>query len=63
MSGLDSLIMFLQQRRQTYGDQIDMDMVKTAFLDKEIAKKQVMVDSISASWRVQARARYYDESL
>jgi len=40
MSGLDSLIVFLQQRRQTCGDQIDMDMAETAFLNKEVPRSK-----------------------
>lgn len=48
MAGLDSLIAFLQQKRKTCGDQIDMDTKEIAFLNKEIAKKQAMVDKITA---------------
>ena len=46
MAGLDSLIAFLQQKRKTCGDQMEMDAAEIAFLNKEIAKKQAMIDRI-----------------
>jgi hypothetical protein len=48
MAGLDSLIAFLQQKRKTCGDQMEADAAEIQFLNKEIAKKQVMVDRIKA---------------
>merc|ERR1712100_342602 len=68
MAGLDSLIAFLQQRRKTCGDQIDMDNAEIAFLNKEIAKKQLMVDRISAHHREckserDIMVKAYDESI
>ena len=68
MAGLDSLIAFLQQRRKTCGDQIDMDKAEIAFLDKEIAKKQLMVDRIQAHRAECKRERdvmvkAYDDSI
>jgi hypothetical protein len=68
MAGLDSLIAFLQQKRKTCGDQIDMDSAEITFLNKEIAKKQLMVDRISAHHREckherDVMVKAYDESI
>jgi hypothetical protein len=68
MAGLDSLIAFLQQKRKTCGDQIDMDTAEIAFLSKEIAKKQVMVDRIRAHHKEckserDVMVKAYDESI
>lgn len=68
MSGLDSLIAFLQQKRKTCGDQIVMDTAEIEFIDKEIAKKQIMVDRITkhrdeAKVERDTMMRAYDDSI
>ena len=68
MAGLDSLIAFLQQKRKTCGDQMEADAAEIAFLNKEIAKKQVMVDRIKVH-HAECKAerdvmmKAYDESI
>ncbi|KAJ1487730.1 hypothetical protein T484DRAFT_1744906 [Baffinella frigidus] len=46
MSGLDSVMAFLQQRRKTCQNQIDADEAECDFIDGELAKKQKLVDRI-----------------
>jgi hypothetical protein len=48
MAGLDSVMAFLQQRRKTCGDQIEADEAECAWIEKEVARKQKMVDKIKA---------------
>eukprot|EP00288_Rhodomonas_lens_P000973 CAMPEP_0177734384 /NCGR_PEP_ID=MMETSP0484_2-20121128/24199_1 /TAXON_ID=354590 /ORGANISM="Rhodomonas lens, Strain RHODO" /LENGTH=162 /DNA_ID=CAMNT_0019247847 /DNA_START=109 /DNA_END=594 /DNA_ORIENTATION=+ len=48
MSGLDSVMAFLVQRRKTCGDQIVADEEETKFLDSEIAKKEAACAKIRA---------------
>ena len=48
MSGLDSVMSFLQQRRKTCQTQIDADEAECVWIDSELAKKQKMVDRIKA---------------
>jgi hypothetical protein len=48
MSGLDSVMAFLVQRRKTCGDQVLADEDETRFLDAEIAKKEAECAKIRA---------------
>ena len=46
MTGLDSLIAFLRQRRKNCGDQIEADVAEVARIEGELAEKQAKVDLI-----------------
>mmetsp|Transcript_41850 Transcript_41850/g.81839 ORF Transcript_41850/g.81839 Transcript_41850/m.81839 type:complete len:215 (-) Transcript_41850:16-660(-) len=47
MSGLDSMMAALVQRRRTCGDQIEADLAESAWIDREVAKQQIQVDRIT----------------
>ena len=59
MAGLDQMIAFLQQKRKTCGDQILADSKEITWLDKEIAKKQVIrKQRAMCSFPLQRKRRY-----